>query len=166
MPEPLLALLKLLLLALIYLFFARVLRAVWAEMNPTPATPAAAGGASRGGGRAAAAAPTATKPAAPRPVSGREYIRIAEPADRRGTRFDLDDEATLGRAAGCTIALTDDDTVSQLHARIFRRDGKLMVEDLGSTNGTFLNRKRVSAPTAMRKGDRLQVGKTILEVAR
>ena len=47
-----------------------------------------------------------------------------------------------------------------------RRDGKLFVEDLGSTNGTFLNRKPVSGTAAIRKGDRLQVGKTVLEVGR
>jgi pSer/pThr/pTyr-binding forkhead associated (FHA) protein len=40
------------------------------------------------------------------------------------------------------------------------------VEDLGSTNGTFLNRKQVSAPIALRRGDRLQVGKTVFEVSR
>ncbi len=53
-----------------------------------------------------------------------------------------------------------------LHARLFRRDGRLWVEDLGSTNGTFVNRKKVAAPVALRRGDRLQVGTTVLEVTR
>ncbi|HET7722577.1 MAG TPA: FHA domain-containing protein, partial [Acidimicrobiales bacterium] len=77
--------------------------------------------------------------------------------------YELGDELTVGRAGGCQITL-DDTFVSQLHARVFRRDGQLWVEDLGSTNGTFLNRKKISAPVSMRKGDRLQIGKTVMEL--
>jgi pSer/pThr/pTyr-binding forkhead associated (FHA) protein len=79
--------------------------------------------------------------------------------------YPVADEMTVGRAAGCGVAL-EDVTVSQLHARVFRRDGQLWVEDLGSTNGTFVNRKRVGAPVTLRRGDRLQVGSTVLEVSR
>jgi pSer/pThr/pTyr-binding forkhead associated (FHA) protein len=77
--------------------------------------------------------------------------------------FSLTDEVTVGRGGGCGVAINDR-MVSQLHARIFRRNGQLFIEDLGSTNGTLLNGKKVSAPAAVRKGDRLQVGKTVLEV--
>jgi pSer/pThr/pTyr-binding forkhead associated (FHA) protein len=70
----------------------------------------------------------------------------------------------VGRAVGCGVALPDDTFVSQLHARVFRRDGDLFVEDLGSTNGTYLNRKKVTAAIALRHGDQLQIGKTTLEV--
>jgi pSer/pThr/pTyr-binding forkhead associated (FHA) protein len=84
----------------------------------------------------------------------------------KGKVFDVGDELTVGRAAGCQISLADDTFVSQLHARLFRRDARYYVEDLGSTNGTFLNRKQVSAPIALRRGDRLQVGKTVFEVSR
>ena len=49
---------------------------------------------------------------------------------------------------------------------MFQRDGQLYVEDLGSTNGTYLNRKKVSGPIAFRRGDRIQVGKTVLELTR
>ena len=66
---------------------------------------------------------------------------------------------------GAFSQVTVDDTyVSQLHARVFTRDGQLMVEDLGSTNGTYLNRVKVAGPMVMQKGDRLQVGNTVLEV--
>ena len=80
-----------------------------------------------------------------------------------GRRFPLGDEITVGRAAGCQVTV-DDNYVSQLHARVFSRDGQLFVEDLGSTNGTYLNRVKVSAPMVMKKSDRLQVGNTVLEV--
>ena len=77
----------------------------------------------------------------------------------------LADELTIGRAAGCQIPL-DDSYASQLHARLFRRNSELLVEDLGSTNGTFLNRKKVDSAVPIRKGDRLQVGKTVLELTK
>jgi pSer/pThr/pTyr-binding forkhead associated (FHA) protein len=51
-----------------------------------------------------------------------------------------------------------------LHARIFRREGVFYVEDLGSTNGTWLNRKRVHGPVPVHSGDRVQVGNTVLEM--
>ena len=69
------------------------------------------------------------------------------------------------RAAGCQIPL-EDSYASQLHARLFRRNSELLVEDLGSTNGTFLNRKKVDSAVPIRKGDRLQVGKTVLELTK
>lgn len=150
MPDALLNLLKLALLALIYLFFVRVLRAVWVQVSaPAMAAPSIA------------AEPTA-RGTAPAAVA---HLRVVEPASEKGKTFDLTDEVTVGRASGCQVALTDP-AVSQLHARIFRRDGKLFVEDLGSSNGTFVNRKRVSSPTALRRGDRLAFGATILEVSR
>ncbi len=158
MPDSLLTILKLCFLALLYLFFLRVLRAVWAEMNPRATAPAPAapmaspargwGGAKGGGGSTKAA-------------GGR--LRVIEPAETKGQTYDLGEELTVGRAGGCQITL-DDTFVSQLHARVFRRDGQLFVEDLGSTNGTFLNRKKVTAPIAVRKGDRLQIGKTVMEL--
>ena len=90
-------------------------------------------------------------------------MRVIEPTDRKGHTYDLAEELTVGRAGGCQITL-DDTYVSQLHARVFRRDGQLYVEDLGSTNGTYLNRKKVTAPIAIRRGDRLQIGKTVMEL--
>lgn len=154
MPDSLLTILKFCFLALLYLFFFRVLRAVWVEVSgrPAMAAPAAApAAASR-----AAAAPPAAK-------SGTK-LRVIEPSDRRGRSYDLADELTVGRAVGCQITLDDDTFVSQLHARVFRRDGQLFVEDLGSTNGTFLNRRKVGSPAPLKRGDHLQVGKTVMEL--
>lgn len=161
MPESLLTILKLLFLLLLYLFFFRVLSAVWAEINPRNAAPAPAGGGRRG--------PAAAAPApAPAPAAGKgpSKVVVIEPVTAKGQSWTLGDEVTVGRATGCGVPLTDDSTVSQLHARIFRKDGRVLVEDLGSTNGTFLNGKRVSAPVPLRVRDRLQIGATVLEVAR
>ena len=157
MPDSLLTILKFCFLALLYLFFLRVVRAVWAEMSgapPAAAAPALAPRSQRswGGGSRGAANGRA---------GGR--LRVLEPADSKGQTYELADELTVGRAGGCQITL-DDTYVSQLHARVFRREGQLYVEDLGSTNGTYLNRKKVTAPIAIRKGDRLQIGKTVMEL--
>jgi pSer/pThr/pTyr-binding forkhead associated (FHA) protein len=95
-----------------------------------------------------------------------DRLVVLEPPERRAQAFELGDELTVGRAPGCGVALPEDTFVSQLHARVFRRDGGLYVEDLGSTNGTLLNNQPVTTSVPLRKGDRLQVGKTVLEVAR
>ena len=154
MPESLLTILKFCFLALLWLFFLRVLWAVWAEVS-TPAPSAAS----------AASVPSRATPA--RPVAtDAALLRVVEPAERRGTTFQLGDELTVGRASSCQVALADDSYASQLHARIFRKDGRLWLEDLGSTNGTYLNAKAVTAPVALRRGDRVQVGRTVLEVTR
>ena len=164
MPESLLTILKFCLLAVLYLFFARVLRAVWASVNalpsreaPAPAPPAAA---------VAAPAPRTVPVAAAVPAAapdGVRRLRVVEPPDASGRVFELGDELTVGRAPGCQVAL-DDTFASAHHARVFRRDAKVYVEDLGSTNGTYLNRELVSRPIEVRRGDRLQVGRTVLEV--
>jgi pSer/pThr/pTyr-binding forkhead associated (FHA) protein len=90
-------------------------------------------------------------------------LRVLEPVERRGRTFDLGDEVTLGRASGCGVPL-DDAFTSQLHARLFRRNGETWIEDLGSTNGTFVNAKKLGSPVLLHLGDRLQVGRTVLEV--
>jgi len=153
-PDSLLTILKLCFLALLYLFFLRVIRAVWAELSGAPAAASAPAPAPRSQRWAGAARGNS---------KGSGRLRVIEPADHKGTTYDLADELTVGRAGGCQITL-DDTYVSQLHARVFRRDGQLYVEDLGSTNGTYLNRKKVTAPIAIRKGDRLQIGKTVMEL--
>jgi pSer/pThr/pTyr-binding forkhead associated (FHA) protein len=96
--------------------------------------------------------------------SGEPHLLVVEPVSQRGRTFDLGQELTVGRAAGCQVTL-DDTYVSQLHARVFARDGQYLVEDLGSTNGTYLNRARVTGMIVMKRGDRLQVGNTVMEMA-
>ena len=71
---------------------------------------------------------------------------------------------TLGRAHDSTIVL-DDDYASSRHARIYPdRDGQWIVEDLGSTNGTYLDRTRLTTPTPIPLGAAIRIGKTVIEL--
>jgi len=157
-PDSLLTILKFCFLALLYLFFIRVLRAVWAEMSPSRIAPPAPTPAARSSARGWSGT---NRGGSNTKAGGR--LKVIEPPETKGQTYDLGEELTVGRAGGCQITL-DDTYVSQLHARVFRREGQLYVEDLGSTNGTYLNRKKVTAPIAIRKGDRLQIGKTVMEL--
>jgi hypothetical protein len=77
---------------------------------------------------------------------------------RSGETFHPEGErTTIGRSPDCDIFL-DDVTVSRKHAAILRRDGSFFVEDLGSLNGTFLNRRRIESGE-LADGDELQIGK-------
>jgi pSer/pThr/pTyr-binding forkhead associated (FHA) protein len=106
------------------------------------------------------------EPAAPPPAGRSEPVpelMIVSP-DRVGERHSLGNEVTVGRGSACGVSLPADTFASALHARVFRRGGEYFVEDLGSTNGTFLNGQKVTTPVALRGGDRLQIGKTTLEL--
>lgn len=71
---------------------------------------------------------------------------------------------SLGRAHDSTIVL-DDDYASSRHARIYPdRDGQWIVEDLGSTNGTYLDRTRLTTPTPISLGAPIRIGKTVIEL--
>jgi hypothetical protein len=70
---------------------------------------------------------------------------------------------TIGRADDSTLVLTDD-YVSTRHARLVPRDDQWVLEDLGSTNGTYLGRQRVTDPTPVPLGAQIRVGKTVLEL--
>lgn len=168
MSDPVLDVLKLLLLALLYLFFARVLWAVWSEVR----TPKPRAGASAQG-RIAPDDPTATaerpkRPTRePKPVRGRggkvARLVVLEPKERRGTAFPLSGELTVGREETCTISMPGDTFVSTIHARVFDHEGQPMIEDLGSTNGTFHNGNRLRGARLLHPGDRVQIGYTVLE---
>ncbi len=93
-------------------------------------------------------------------------LRILDPPEHRGETYPLGDELTVGRGGGCGIVLTADQFVSTVHARVFRRGEELLVEDLGSRNGTFVNGERVVAPTRVKRGDRVQFGQTVTEIVR
>jgi pSer/pThr/pTyr-binding forkhead associated (FHA) protein len=85
---------------------------------------------------------------------------------RAGTVIPLTGEPiTIGRAPDSTLVL-DDDFVSGRHARLVPHDGWWSVEDLGSTNGTFLERTKVTTPMPVHLGAKVRIGKTVLELRR
>ena len=154
MTDQVLNVFKVALLALVYLFFPRVLWAVWSEVR----TPVAVDGArvrrDRGSGKT-------KRHRVPR---GAASFVVMEPRDLRGQRFVLSNTLGVGRAEDNDICVNADTFASQQHARIEMRADAIWVVDLGSTNGTFVNGQRVTTDKSMRKGDRLQVGSTVLEM--
>jgi hypothetical protein len=161
LPEPLLTFFKYLFLALLYLFFLRVLRAVWIELRE----PKVATGAGVGADALHAADPTLATAAVPIYANGAVAHLVAVDANGEAmARWPLNGEATLGRSPGCAICLPEDTYVSQIHGRVFCRDGAVWVEDLGSTNGTYVNEQAVTAATRLAPGDRIRLGRTVLEL--
>jgi len=156
MSDAVLTVLKFCLLALLYLFLFRVVWIVARELrgSPAPVPPPAP----------VPAAPTVATPARGRKREWR--LVIVQPDAERGRELVVDGEATMGRGGGCTMPLTFDTFVSQVHARVYDRDGGLWIEDVGSTNGTYVNGERIAQPVKLGKGDRLQLGETVLEVGR
>jgi|SRR5918995_3573893 uncharacterized iron-regulated membrane protein len=161
MTDQALDILKLVLLGLLYLFFARVLWAVWSEVRRSQrvATPAPVDDQ--------AATVAATAPRARKPPKGRRgrvgRLVIVEPKARRGATFPLGGEITIGRDPTSTVRIDGDTFVSQHHAKVYDVDGQAMVEDLGSTNGSFHNGNRLVGARLLHPGDRIQVGYTVLE---
>jgi pSer/pThr/pTyr-binding forkhead associated (FHA) protein len=85
-------------------------------------------------------------------------VESAGPQLARGHAFVLRDVTSIGRSAGSAIRL-EDPYASAEHALVSIRDGRMWLEDLGSTNGTFLNRRQIAKPTALQSGDVVQVGR-------
>ena len=130
---------------IIFLFFLRVIRAVYVETRP-------------GGKRKERKSRSSTSLS----------LEIVEPAERAGERYEVEEgtELSLGRSVTCDVAIPDDVYASTLHARFFRDGSNLLIEDLQSTNGTYVNTERVVVPTRLRRGDIVQAGGTIMEVVR
>lgn len=149
MTDQLLTLLKFVLLGLLYLFFARVLWAVWSEVR-TPVRPASG-----------ASGPTARRRRRERGVPS---FVVMEPRLRRGEIHPLSDVITIGRVDDNSMVIDDDSFISSHHARLEIRPDGVWLVDLKSTNGSFVNGQRVSNEKSLRKGDRIQVGSTVLEM--
>ena len=112
---------------------------------------------------------------AARPARAGRAARAARGAPQRllvtggslaGTSIGLaDQQITIGRANDATLVLSDD-YASSRHARLFPQNGQWIVEDLGSTNGTYLDRQKVTQPTPVPAGVPIRIGKTVLELRR
>jgi pSer/pThr/pTyr-binding forkhead associated (FHA) protein len=113
--------------------------------------------------------PQPAKPPRPQrarnPRSGPQQLLVTAGA-LAGTTLGLtDQQITIGRANDATLVLNDD-YASTRHARLFPQDGQWIVEDLGSTNGTYLDRQKVTQPTPVPVGVPIRIGKTVLELRR
>jgi len=147
---PLLRVLEFGIILLLWLFFMWVVRAVWVEVRPLKRK-------------------RRRKDVDP-VVDGKRRrqlrLHVIRPDEQSGRVYDIGPEVTVGRAPGCGVPIEYDTYTSSLHARLFRLDGNLWVEDLGSTNGTWVNTVRIDERTKLEKGDLLQVGGTVFEVGR
>jgi hypothetical protein len=110
--------------------------------------------------------PKPVRPKPPRPSRVTPQQLLVTAGSLAGTTLGLtDQQITIGRADDATLVLSDD-YASTRHARLFPQDGQWLVEDLGSTNGTFLDRQKVTAPTPVPVGVPIRIGKTVLELRR
>jgi pSer/pThr/pTyr-binding forkhead associated (FHA) protein len=156
MPPIFLLAVKVAFLVVLYLFVARAVRAVVLDVFGPRAQRR----------RTAKAAPRTAPPRQPPARPSRRMPKELVVNDAAGTRtVPLKDSITLGRAATCDLALSDT-YVSNVHARIFMKDGAWWLEDLGSTNGTYMNRAKVATPTVIGPGDQIRIGKATLELRR
>jgi pSer/pThr/pTyr-binding forkhead associated (FHA) protein len=136
MPALLLTLLKFIFVAFIYLFVWQVARAVGLHVGT--------GSSSQ-----------KRKPS--------NQVVIVRSETQAGMEIAVKDAVVLGRSVEADIVL-DDPYASEFHMRLVRQEGGIVLHDLGSTNGSYVNGRRVGAPISLNKGDAIQVGKTIMEV--
>ena len=150
--------LKICFLVLLYLFIWRIVRSASREVRMPqesfimgPSQAAAARARQAGAGRRRRA----------------RSSRSRAPRSSKGSRFELNAKTlTIGRGAPNDIRLDDDEFASSHHARIEpRRDG-VWVEDIGSTNGTYVNGTRLGRPQKLAPGDVVRIGETDLRYER
>ncbi|MFF3110585.1 FHA domain-containing protein [Kitasatospora sp. NPDC057904] len=181
MSELTLTVMRLGFLAVLWLFVIVAIQVIRSDLFGTKVNPRSSrrGGAAPAPGAGAATAPAAGRPA-PTPGPGAGTAAPTAGGGRRrgaptqlvvvqgslaGTAVALQGQTiTLGRAHDSTIVL-DDDYASSRHARIYPdQTGQWTVEDLGSTNGTYLDRQRLTAPTPLQPGMPIRIGRTVIEL--
>ncbi|MEU9841331.1 FHA domain-containing protein [Actinomadura sp. NPDC048032] len=158
-----LTLIKLAFLAVLWLFVIAAVGVIRADLFGSKAASKAATRASQPRQPRAARQP---KP--PRPQHSAQHGApsklVVVQGERAGTVIDLTGvPITIGRANDATLVVTDD-YASSRHARLFAQDGQWIVEDLGSTNGTYLGRTKVSRPMPVPPGVPVRIGKTVIEL--
>lgn len=135
MPDIILALLRLIFLGLIYLFVWQVARGIATHLGIH---------------------------AQRRRRRGTKVVLVRSES-QAGLDFTVTDAAVVGRSDEADVVI-DDPYASEFHLRLVSSENGLTLHDLGSTNGTYLNGRRVTAPTELRRGDAVQVGKTVMEI--
>ncbi|NBE55029.1 FHA domain-containing protein FhaB/FipA [Streptomyces boluensis] len=168
MSELTLTVMRLGFLAVLWLFVIVAVQVIRSDLFGTRVT-------QRGSRRGGEARPQARQQAAPAPRQqsggggrqrrGAPSKLVVSEGTLTGTTVALQGQTiSLGRAHDSTIVL-DDDYASSRHARIYPdRDGQWIVEDLGSTNGTYLDRTRLTTPTPVPLGAPIRIGKTVIEL--
>lgn len=157
MSELTLFLIRIAYLAILWIFVLSAISVIRSDMFGAR-VPEAARGRGAGGGKA----PKPPKqPSKRRGAPTHVYVSAGSNA---GERVDLDRAPILiGRGSDAAIRL-DDDYVSTRHARIAASGDQWFVEDLGSTNGTYVGTVRITQPTTLTLGTQVRIGKTVLEL--
>lgn len=135
MPDVILALLRIIFLGLVYLFVWQVARAIGSHLGISVRRTRRRG----------------------------SKILFVKSESQQGLEVDVSDVTVLGRSPEADVVL-EDPYASDFHMRLVAQEDEMMLHDLGSTNGTYVNGRRVNVPTSLRRGDTIQVGKTVLEV--
>ncbi len=135
MPDVILALLRIIFLGLVYLFVWQVARAIGSHVGISVRRQRREG----------------------------SKVLFVRSETQQGTEIEVTSATVLGRSDEADLVLQDP-YASDFHMRLVAQDSGLTLHDLGSTNGTYVNGRRVTAPTQLRRGDTIQVGKTVMEV--
>jgi hypothetical protein len=135
MPDLILALLRIIFLGLVYLFVWQVARAIGSHLGISLRRTRREG----------------TK------------IVMVKSDTQQGMELEVQDVSVLGRSDEADVLLNDP-YASEFHMRLVAQENGMVLHDLGSTNGTYVNGRRVTAPTSLRRGDTIQVGKSVMEV--
>ncbi|RFU86429.1 FHA domain-containing protein [Streptomyces triticagri] len=167
MSELTLTVMRLGFLAVLWLFVIVAVQVIRSDLFGTRVTQRGArrNAASRQQGAPASAPPAPRQQQGGRQRRGAPTKLVVSEGTLTGTTVALQGQTiSLGRAHDSTIVL-DDDYASSRHARIYPdRDGQWIVEDLGSTNGTYLDRARLTTPSPIPLGAPIRIGKTVIEL--
>jgi pSer/pThr/pTyr-binding forkhead associated (FHA) protein len=102
-----------------------------------------------------------------KPMRGRGVMPgrlvVIEPKEKRGQAYTISGVIGIGREPDNTIAITDDTYLSGHHAKVSVAGGQVIVDDLASRNGTYLNGSRITDSRSVKVGDRIQIGYTVFE---